>query len=370
MPKPASARSTSTTATPKTKLAAPAKTKVTAEPVIKPKTGWEPSSSLAASMTKVSGSQAASTVNMVTAAQAVSPGEALKLVKNGDVDIAMPLGEGKLKLGGFKVNVRPNTVMKLSAHVKDGVIDFAKTEVKFEPPIDFGPMGNDVAGAKMTADGRIRIDVNWLPDPKIGGKAPAKLSEFVDYVTTMKELPVKMLGVKVSSIPTSSTGASKPATNEAAGVLEMIDPSKTTISVKNVSFHDGKVPMGNMGSVQLGADSKLELSGTLNNLKLTGRASIQQLDLDASGTHVKGTRGSADISVQWNGDGLKAKGTVTASLKNFNLNTESAISRRENGDFIELAKGSINRVFVNHACLGRDEVFTTALIDEPCGDML
>ncbi len=364
-------RSSSTPVTPKRTTAAksaeskatrktqstPTLTKTTATPPKKTQTGWDPAPQVSSAMSSVGSLAPANSVNVVTAAQAVSPSEALKLVKNGDIDIVMPLGEGDLNMG-IKAHVRPNTVMKISAHVKDGVIDFKHTNVKFDPPMDVGPMGNDVSGAQMTSDGRIRIDLNWLPDPKIGSKAPAKLSEFVDYIQNMKSMPVKMLGVKVYNIKTSSSGSSGSTTptsgNTGTGstaatgtdmspVLDKIDASKTTISIKNVSFNDGVVPMGSMGRVQLGADSKLEISGTLNDLTLKGHASLKQLDLDASGTHVKGTTGSADISVNWSGKTLNAQGTVKATLSNFNLTTESAVSRRENGDFIELAKGSIQQ---------------------------
>lgn len=292
------------------------------------------------------------------AAGAVKPSDVLKLVKNGDVDVAIPVKAGELIPG--KLKAKDDTVMRMTLRVKDGNIDFANSKLKFDPPLS-GPMGVGLEGVNMTADGRMEVEASWLPNPVVGRAASSKLSEFVESVSSGQSLPVSLLGVQVgelggkpdgraasSSGPAASSGAEAPAgasptkrsADDTDKLKKHIDLAKTAISVKNVQFLDSTVPLGAAGKIRLGADSKVELKGSLTDLQMTGRVSVQELGVDVGGTKVQGGRGSADVSMRWKSD-AQLDGRLEGAISNFSLQAESAVSRRENGDFLELARGRI-----------------------------
>jgi hypothetical protein len=289
------------------------------------------------------------------AARAASPLDALKLVRSGDVELVIPVRPGAFDLG-VAATARPDTVVRISAHVKDGVVDFTKTSLKFTPPLEVGPLSNDLSEVRLTKDGDVVVDLSWLPDPRLESRLPSRFADLVDVLASGRAMPVKVLGVTVDSVggsrpgsPAPSGGAGvEPAAASPAGprrseptLLEKLDTARATVSVKNVGFVDGLVPLGELGRVKVGRQSKLELTGTLEQLSLTAHAQFEQLDVAAGGTSVKGSAGTADLAVQWSGNVLGASGAVKASITNLTLATESAVSRRENGDFIELAQGSV-----------------------------
>jgi len=290
-------------------------------------------------------------VSATSIATSINPLEALKLVRNGDVDLLVPVKQGELmKVMGFAINAPANTTMRLVIKVKDGIIDFDKSKMSFTPPLK-GPIGLTVHGVDMRGDGRAEVDVRHFPNPKIGEKAPAKLSEFLDQLNAKDSLPIKLLGFQVSKLPLPSkaeAGSEAPskAGMDTAAIAGRFDLASAKVSVTNVAFQNNEVPFGTVGKAKLGADSKVTLEGTLRDLRLTGRVSLESLSFNAGGAMIRGGKGSADIDVQVSAD-ENFKGSVKTRVYNLQLAAEYAVGVRENGDFLELAKGKMENAEVN-----------------------
>lgn len=282
----------------------------------------------------------------------VKPTDVLRLVKNGDLELEVPVRPVELFKG--RVVAEKNTVVRMSLRVKDGNIDFANSKLKFDPELK-GPMGVPMPGVSMTSDGRIAVELEWMPDLMIGNRSSSRLSDFVDAVTSGKELPVKALGVQLGGIGGEDEKDARPPVNQPdlavahpearqpeksnlTRLTDKIDFNQTRIRMHNVQFMDGAVPLGEGGRVRLTPDSRVGLEGTLANLSLTGKVGVAELQLDAHGTKIEGGRGTGELSVSWKTD-ANLNGTVEAALTNLTLQAETAISRRPNGDFIDLAKG-------------------------------
>ena len=303
-------------------------------------TGWVPRSGFDPSR-PTAGLAGPAAAAAAAAAHALSPQDALKLVKNGDVELTLPVQEGDLVAG--KLHAKANTQIKVSLHVRDGLIDYAKSNAKFDPPLD-GPWGIDVRGVRMENDGRARVDLANLPDPVIGDPSPPKLADFIEQMQRTKSLPVRVWGMKLTSVDmpaTDGTGWNDLIKMGKDPLVNRIKTGEARISVSNLSFVDGAVPIGGVGRAQIGPDSVMKLEGSLDSLTLTGHASLQRLDVDSGGTKIQGGSGSADLKVVWNGKASAGVGDVKAQVTNLNVQAEYAVSRRENGDFIELAQGRL-----------------------------
>ncbi|HEX4620217.1 MAG TPA: LysM peptidoglycan-binding domain-containing protein, partial [Myxococcaceae bacterium] len=94
-------------------------------------------------------------------AASLDPTELLKLVKNGDVDLTVPIPAGPLGSGSTKVTAAPGTVAKLTVHVSNGQLDFAKTKVSFQPSLK-APAGLSVKGAYIDGKGDLSISLSGV----------------------------------------------------------------------------------------------------------------------------------------------------------------------------------------------------------------
>lgn len=263
----------------------------------------------------------------------INPLEALKLVKSGEVDISIPMSPGPIAPG--TLTAHKNTTVRLQLSVKDGNIDFAKSKVTFSSTMH-GPFGTSIRGFTMTEDGHIEVDLKNLPDlVKIGNPASAKLVDFVEQMRTAPSLPVSILGWAVKKIDmTGGPGV------DVKAIAAHSDLAASTISVSNVTFINDEVSFGNAGSAKLGASSKLTISGTLTDMRIKGFAKLDALSLNAGGTMIKGANGSADLDVRVRADAT-LQGHVDTSLTNLQLQADYAVSRRQNGDYLELARGNV-----------------------------
>ncbi len=281
-------------------------------------------------------------------ASPVNPLDAVKLVKNGDLKLSVPIKEGTLPLPGGLVKAKPGTVMTFTGKVKDGKIDHKTLKMSFNPPLD-GPLWTDIKGAVIDG-GRMRMDIGGLPDPKFGPKLPTKLTDFVaelQGVANDKKVEVQLFGISLgkfgpgNSPAGSSSGAAKSQKPGMSLNDAPIDLGRAHFSLKNVELNEGKLNIGNSGSISVGPGSKFTIEGGLNDVRMKGSANIADLNLDTSGVTVKGSQGSADFDVRYT-RGTDGKANVATSITNLNLSSQYAVSRRPNGDYISLADGRIS----------------------------
>ncbi len=264
----------------------------------------------------------------------LNPLEALKLIKSGEVDISIPISPGPVLPG--TLTAHKDTTVRLQLSVKNGNIDFAKSKVTFSSTMR-GPFGTSIRGFNMTGDGRIEVDLKNLPDlVKIGNPAPAKLADFVEQMRTAPALPVSILGWAVKKIDMTGDGPGV----DVKAIAAHSDLAASTVSVKDVTFMNDEVSFGTAGSAKLAPSSKLAISGTLTDLRIKGFAKLDAFSLNASGMMIKGGSGSADLDIRVTAD-ASLKGHVDTSVTNLQLQADYAVSRRENGDYLELARGTV-----------------------------
>lgn len=270
----------------------------------------------------------------------LKPAELLKHVSNGDLSITLPMLEGEVikgPLGMELASALRNTSVKLVGRVRNGQVDLDALKLSFEPPLD-GPLWVEVPKLSIQK-GRVTLTLKGFPDIKVGPKLAAPMADFVsalEQVPTSPTLDVGFLGLDFSI---KTPEVIKTITDLSTSFIDKDRPASALFEVKNVTFDMNRVPLGG-GSMHLDAGTRAQLSGTLEHLRLTAKGGFRGLHIDQDGVEVKGGKGSAAIDVQYlkTGQGM---GAVLTRLDKLNLQVESAVSRRTNGDVLELGQGRL-----------------------------
>ncbi len=292
-----------------------------------------------------SNAQAASSAKAVTAAKTDSlaplPTDVLRTIKNGDVNIQIPLTEQKL--AGGVVKVKPGTVVTLTGKAVNGKLDRKSVKLEFNPPID-GPLWVDVRGAKLDDEGRVQIDIKGFPDLKLGPKLPESMSGVADALQGTideKKIGVNFLGFELGKFGPGDlpkTGGDKKGPG--LDPTKFVDLDAIRVSVKNAEFNSEKLQLGNSGSIQMGPGAKFDVSGTLRDLSVKGHVNIKNVALDTDGVKLKGAAGSADLNLHYTRD-AKGNAKLDTKIDKLNVDTQYAVAKRPNGDFISLAEGHL-----------------------------
>lgn len=269
---------------------------------------------------------------------AMSPLDALRLVHSGEVKLTIPVKAGELIPRALTAS--RDTNVQLVLQVTNGVINVARSKMTFTPALS-GPFGTAIGGIGLSkdADGTAQVDVKYLPNVALGQPGSLNLADFIERLATADSLPVKLLGFTIKTIDLDASPIDPQA------IARHIDFANAKISVANVSFRNGKVPFGTLGTGTLGPDSKVTIEGTLADLRIRGHASLTDLNLDAGGTVLKGGNGSADLDVHLTLDSAQ-RGLVETNIFNLQLQADYAVSRRANGDYLELARGTLQKAHV------------------------
>ncbi|MBX7101313.1 MAG: hypothetical protein K1X89_26585 [Myxococcaceae bacterium] len=303
--------------------------------------------------------------SQTASASSVDPMEVLKRVQNGDVTFSLPLEPGKLG----PVKVKDGTVVTFHATVKDGKLDMGSVKADFKPDLD-GPAWADVRGAKVK-DGRLTLDVRGFPDPSIGPKLPEKFSDLVSTMQGLAKNPsgdVSFFGMKVAQVDkqgahfkpsgiggwlaagaagavgVAALGADKLFTHDVNGPKVDGNPAVLAglkVDLRGVELSPGPLSIGPAGTVNLGAGSRFDIHGGLTDLRMTGHANLNQVAIDSQGVTLRGSAGSGDLDLHYTRPGNGSSGTVSADLSHLNLDTQYAVTRRANGDYVELGDGHL-----------------------------
>ena len=255
----------------------------------------------------------------------LKPFDILKEVRDGQVDLSVPMNAGSLS-GGL-VKVKPGTVMKLSAKAVNGELSYSDVKVTFEPPLD-GPLWTTVPGAYVTSSGEIKANVSGGPDIGIGPKLPRNLGALAD---TLNGMMANGAGVDLFGMPAART---------AMAGSDLVQLDKAQLSVKHATFNGNVLSLGDAGQIAIGTGSTLDISGSLADLSVKGHVDVTKLALHQDGVELSGGAGSADLDLHLT-TGADGQGKVTAALDHLSLDCEHAVSTRANGDFIKLATGKL-----------------------------
>ncbi len=284
--------------------------------------------------------------NVEKQGMAVRPADVLRQVKSADINVKLPIRAGESLTGPLGIKMAKalaNTTVSMQLKAQDGVLDLKNAKVTFDPPLD-GPLWTEVPKVSVQ-NGKVTIQVTGFPDINVGPKLPSDMKGLAGTLEELNQggaVKAGVLGmdlVKVK-VPGEVAGAGKTVGDAADKLGHFIDGARSgeaSISMKNVTLEGGKVGLGGNNSIELEKGSKLEMSGSLNDLRMTGNVGFKNLGLKQEGVELKGGRGSAQMEVRF--QQANGKGNVTTKLDKLNLAVESVVTQRKNGDSISLGQG-------------------------------
>ncbi|MBL8954210.1 MAG: hypothetical protein JNK82_25760 [Myxococcaceae bacterium] len=239
------------------------------------------------------------------------PMEAAKRVQNGKLKLTIPV-EGRLG-GGYlsSADFAKGTTMELTLTVKDGKVVPAETRATFSKPGD-AALWVTAKGAYLDQNNTLRLDLGGMKDFSVSG---------------LENMPTDVEGF-MGRLQAMNKG------NGGSGGMSALKLERAAIQVDGATFKPGKLAVPG-GHIDVGANTKLSLKGTMQNAVLSGHVELNGVDIAQDGVALKGNQGTADLNITWK------NGVATTTLDALNLDTEYAVQKRENGDYLKLAKGRV-----------------------------
>jgi uncharacterized protein involved in outer membrane biogenesis len=132
--------------------------------------------------------------------------------------------------------------------------------------------------------------------------------------------------------------AGKADKSDAKPDLSAIKFADAQVEIKDARFKAGRMELPG-GALDINDATRLSLSGNLKSATLSGRVEFNSLEVQQDAVALKAGKGAADLRVQFNTQGDKV--SVSTTLSKLNLQTEYAVEKRANGDYIQLAEGQV-----------------------------
>ncbi|MBI5546169.1 MAG: hypothetical protein HY901_19945 [Deltaproteobacteria bacterium] len=253
------------------------------------------------------------------AATTFSPLQVAKKLKDGSLDLTIPL-EGKVKAAGVTVLHVPNgTQLRLKAEVKDGQLVPDHTRVTVEGRA--GALWMKLKGAYLDENNTVRLDIEGLPNfpvPKLG------------------ELPLDV-DTLIDRLAPGHGSSPKSAHNLVSDPMDLVKLDRTALSIQDAAFKEGAIVLPG-GSIDVDDTTRLSVKGGLQGGTVSGKVQLKNLEFAQDGVAIKG-EGSAELKVDFKRERGSAK--VHTELSNVSLATDYAVKKRANGDYIQLAKGQL-----------------------------
>lgn len=260
----------------------------------------------------------------VTAAQPVtasSPVEALKLLKDGDVRVSVPMHGAIHALGTTVVKFPQGTRLDLSLAVRDGKVVAKDTKATLSGGAT--AIGVKVLGVHLDEKMRLHADL------KVAGRAFSVPVPGVKVPGNMTQL-AELAALKKSAPPTSGSSID---------VTDFVDLAHAQLDVSNATFRKGTIKVPG-GSLELAEGSKLSFHGTPVRGELTGSVKLNAVNLTREDVALKGSGGRADLRLSYRREGDKA--LVDGALLNLAMSTNYVVRKAANGDYVSLGAGKMS----------------------------
>ncbi len=249
-----------------------------------------------------------------------SPLDALKLLRDGDVKVSVPMQGNIEALGLDVVKLPPGSRLELALAVRDGKIVARDTKATLSGGVK--AVGVEVLGVHLDEKLHLHADL------KIAGRTVSVPVPGVKVPADMEHLAA--LASKPGSGKSSSPGS---------GVGDLIDLGHAQLDVPNATFAGGRLAIPG-GAVELTAGSKLSFHGTPLSGELTGAVGLDAVSLTRDDVAMKGSGGRADLRLTYRRDGDKA--VVDGSLSNLAMSTDYVVRKASSGDYVSLGKGRMS----------------------------
>lgn len=265
-----------------------------------------------------------------------NPLEALKLIKDGTVDVKLPLS-GKVDLSaavgmdGLGEVDLTNASAELKLVVKDGAIDPTQTMVQLNGVAVGGEGGIGVKKVSLAPDGKLNITVNMF-----GGD--------IEMPAPMDALPLTMDGIL--GLLDGKAKPAKAPDEKQAKVMDMLkgmlmsNVDKAQVSVQDATFKAGTLALPG-AEVRIGEGSKLSFQGTPLAGKLSGQVNLDGVTVARDDVALQGSGGTAklDLNFTRNGEALSLSGGLT----DLSVTTQGGAYRLANGDYVQMGRGQLER---------------------------
>lgn len=260
------------------------------------------------------------------AAAGASPVEALRLLRDGDVRVEVPMQGTIEALGIDVVKLPPGSKLDLTLSVRDGKVVPADTKVQLSGGVK--AVGVEVLGVHLDEKMRVHADL------KVAGRAVSVLVPGVKVPADMDSLA----NLAAKNTKGGASTASSPA-SKSEGKSELLDLAHAQLDVSNATFSKGRLSIPG-GSLELAEGSKLSFHGTPLSGELTGSVALDGVTLTRDDVALKGTGGRGELRLSYRREGDKA--VVDGSLANLAMSTDYVVRKSADGDYVSLGAGKMS----------------------------
>ncbi len=251
-----------------------------------------------------------------------SPVDALKLLRDGDLRVEVPLQGTIEALGMDVVKLPAGAKLDLALSVRDGKIVAKDTKATLSGGVT--AVGVKVVGAHLDEKLRLHADLEIagrrVSVPVPGVKVPADMEQLAALATKNS---------KPSGAP------SKPS----AGGSELLDLRHAQLDVTNATFSAGRLAIPG-GAVELAAGSKLSFHGTPLAGELSGSVALDGVTLTRDDVALKGSAGRGELQLKYRRVGDQA--VVDGRLSNLSMSTDYVVRKSADGDYVSLGAGRMS----------------------------
>lgn len=253
-----------------------------------------------------------------------SPVEALRLLREGQLQLSVPMSGTVHALGMDVLKLPPGARMDLSLAIKDGKLVAGDSKVSLVGGIK--AVGVEVVGAHMDEQHRVHADL------KVAGK-------LISVPVPGLKVPGDMDALTALATKGAGPAPAKGSSSMAATAASFFDLSHAQLDVSNATFAKGRIAVPG-GAVDLAPGAKLSFHGTPMSGSLTGSVALEGVTMGRDDLALAGGPGRAELRVGWRREGDKA--IVDGGLTNLSLDTRAMVRKGEKGDYIALGAGRLS----------------------------
>ena len=271
---------------------------------------------------------------------ALDPMTIAKRIQNGVVDVELPIQEAGIEnttklLGLRTLDVAPGTKLLAKLHVEDGRINYEKSSIRLNKPIEALGMF-DLNLPRINKDGKVVVGVmgkdinitNWVLGRE---QLPSRVSSFVEEASSWQ----KSAGGGDVDIQRSLDQAGRFAS---LGGL--------SFKAQGVSLAPGRLQIGDNDYIEIDGSNRVDIQGNAQNISIKGEIPANQTFVDVGGSRLDIAEGrvrfEADIQTGLSAAGrLNGASQVDVRLAIPKATVNELYHARDNGDHFHLKSGEI-----------------------------
>ncbi|MCK6512902.1 hypothetical protein L6R29_23480 [Myxococcota bacterium] len=321
-------------------LRLPSTTPSTAHPsaVTTPSTAHATSAAPSAALSNVARLDASKPV--IDQPLAIDPMAIAKRIQNGVVDVELPIQEAGIEnttkiLGLRTLDVAPDTKLIAKLHVEDGRINYEKSSIRLNKPIEALGMF-DLNLPRINKDGKVVVGVmgkdinitNWVLGRE---QLPSRVSNFVDEAASWQK---------------SSTGGSVDIQRSLDQAGRFASLGGLSFKAQGVSLAPGRLQIGDNDYIELDGSNRVDLQGNAQQVSIKGELPANKTFVDLGGSRLDIAEGrvrfEADIQTGLSTTGrLDGASQIDVRLAIPKASVNELYHARDNGDHFHLKSGEI-----------------------------